>query len=152
MFEKIEIKWKRKESRNWIFFFPSTLFSQKIDTSCPPQPNFSKTLLKENYEEKKKKVDEEISKAGTVSLTADCWTSDNHDAYIAISAHFITPEWELKEVLFVLLFLLWQGKRLHDRFAHTIAESLIVGLFLGRYNFSHGLYRGTRVSGEAADA
>jgi len=56
-------------------------------------------------------------------------------------AHGLVPGALLGHSLLLgLLFLGWQRKSLHDGFAHAVAERFIVGLLLGSYRFSHGLW------------
>jgi len=43
-----------------------------------------------------KVVEEELESASAISITTDLWTSINNDAYISVTASYITPQWELK--------------------------------------------------------
>ena len=58
-----------------------------------------KQMLQSKYKSTHDKAVAEVSKASTVCLTADMWTSINMDAYLAVTGHFITEEVQLKTVL-----------------------------------------------------
>ncbi len=56
-------------------------------------------MLDEKYKVTKDQAVAQVSKASTVSLTADMWTSINMDAYLAVTCHFITEEVQLSTIL-----------------------------------------------------
>ncbi len=56
-------------------------------------------MLDEKYKVTKDQAVTQVSKASTVSLTADMWTSINMDAYLAVTCHFITEEVQLSTIL-----------------------------------------------------
>ena len=73
---------------------------QKLDSryKIPSKTYFAQTLLPQKFQEKKAEVEEILQETDTVSATADCWTSISKEPYIAISGHFITSSWDLREV------------------------------------------------------
>ncbi len=58
-----------------------------------------KQMLDEKYKVTKDQAVTQVSKASTVSLTADMWTSINMDAYLAVTCHFIIGEVQLSTIL-----------------------------------------------------
>lgn len=48
------------------------------------------------YTEAKVKVTEELDAATAVAITADFWTSVATDSYLGVTAHFISPSWQLE--------------------------------------------------------
>ena len=53
-------------------------------------------ILHDIYAEVKSVVESELSMVADVALTCDFWTSRASDAYLGVTAHYITPTWELK--------------------------------------------------------
>jgi hypothetical protein len=49
-----------------------------------------------------------IDSRQTVCLTTDCWTSSKAQGYMVLTAHYITPEWNLQKKL--LSFALVRSK------------------------------------------
>lgn len=68
--------------------------------SLPSRQTLSKTSLPFAYEkclnEMKSQIRENVV---SVCLTTDCWTSLNNQSFIAISAHYLDIDFELKSVL-----------------------------------------------------
>ncbi|KAM3874432.1 E3 SUMO-protein ligase ZBED1-like [Diretmus argenteus] len=62
----------------------------------PSRIHFSKKIIPDLYEEEKKKIDAELSKAPFVALTTDGWTSRAAESYVTVTAHYITAEWEMR--------------------------------------------------------
>lgn len=60
----------------------------------PSRPTFSKSLMPAKYEEKVQKLKELINTAEHITLTTDGWTSINTEGYVAVTAHFITNDWQ----------------------------------------------------------
>ncbi|XP_055082535.1 E3 SUMO-protein ligase ZBED1-like isoform X2 [Periophthalmus magnuspinnatus] len=58
-----------------------------------------KTMVEERYQQKKKKAEGELKKASAVSLTADMWTSRNMDAYLGVTCHYLSDNFELSTIL-----------------------------------------------------
>ena len=62
-----------------------------------PSRRTVKSMIFHLYEESKSKIINLLVTTSTfVSLTTDIWTSLANDAYISLSAHWITPTWEVK--------------------------------------------------------
>ena len=55
---------------------------------------------------------------GKISLTFDGWTSEIMTAYLGVTAHFLTAEWELRSVL--LAFTELQGRHTAENAADTL--------------------------------
>ena len=53
-------------------------------------------ILHDIYAEVKSVVESELSMVADVALTCNFWTSRASDAYLEVTAHYITPTWELK--------------------------------------------------------
>jgi hypothetical protein len=70
----------------------------KKDIKIPCRATLRRRLDK-YYESVKKAIKTRIPKSTKVSLAIDSWTSPNHLAFLAIIGYFITPDWELKEVM-----------------------------------------------------
>lgn len=56
-------------------------------------------MVEDRYKESKEKIQVLVSKASAVSLTSDMWTSNNTDAYLAVTCHFIDPSTSLQSVV-----------------------------------------------------
>ena len=65
---------------------------------------------------------------GMISFALDVWTSPNVYSFLAITAHWITKEWELKETLidFCKLVGPHTGENLAEAFVNCINEFNIV--------------------------
>ena len=48
------------------------------------------------YNKIKNKVKQELSQAERVAITTDAWTSCVTNSYVTITAHHISPDWELR--------------------------------------------------------
>jgi hypothetical protein len=64
-----------------------------------PAPSTLRRRLDAYYESVKKAIKARIPKLTRVSVAIDSWTSPNHLAFLAIIGYFITPDWELKEMM-----------------------------------------------------
>ncbi len=62
----------------------------------PSRTHFSEKIVPDLYEQEKKKVVDELSRASSVVLTTDGWTSRGTESYVTITAHFITADWEMR--------------------------------------------------------
>lgn len=67
--------------------------------SLPSRKTVSSTLLPAKYEEVYTKTKEIIKEATAVTITTDCWTSCKNESYIAVTAHYITPDFKPKSLL-----------------------------------------------------
>lgn len=54
-----------------------------------------KKMIFNMYEQSKSKMIDLLHDASSISLTTDIWTSLSNDAYISLSAHWISDSWEL---------------------------------------------------------
>ncbi|XP_003388406.1 PREDICTED: zinc finger BED domain-containing protein 1-like [Amphimedon queenslandica] len=65
----------------------------------PSRPTITRRLP-ELYSEVKAKLQTELDKSAThIAVTTDIWTSLQTKSYCCVTAHYITPAWELKSVL-----------------------------------------------------
>lgn len=48
------------------------------------------------YEAERADVKDALDQTETVSLTGDYWTSVSNDNYLGVTAHYFTPQWELR--------------------------------------------------------
>ena len=62
----------------------------------PKRKYFSQSLIPSLYETAKQKPTAELSRADSVSLTTDGWTSMNIDSYVTITAHYMRDDWQLR--------------------------------------------------------
>lgn len=65
----------------------------------PSRRVVARTLLPSLCECEVKKLNNDLGEAKYISLTTDIWTSWQTHGFITVSAHFISPEWELKSVV-----------------------------------------------------
>ncbi|XP_072392289.1 zinc finger BED domain-containing protein 4-like [Diabrotica undecimpunctata] len=65
----------------------------------PDRKVISKTLLPALYEECRNKCIQIIRNAKTVCLTTDNWSSVNTESYMAVTAHFLDENFQLKSIL-----------------------------------------------------
>ena len=64
--------------------------------TLPRRTYFSQTLIPKMYNEAASKVKESISKAESVALTTDGWTSRATESYVTITSVHVTPGWKLQ--------------------------------------------------------
>lgn len=96
-----------------------------------PCPTTLRRRLDLYYESVKKEIKQRVPKGTKIALAIDTWTSPNHLAFMAIMGFFISPMWELKEVMLGF-------DQLPD--AHTGKEQAEVVLAcLQRFNLEHRL-------------
>ena len=62
----------------------------------PSRTHFTTKIVPALYEQQKKIIVDELSKASSVALTTDGWTSRATESYVTVIAHYITAEWEIK--------------------------------------------------------
>lgn len=66
----------------------------------PHRTTFTRTHLPDLMEEVKTKVLKQLETAEHVVFTTDCWTDDYaHNKYMCVTAHYISPTWELVSFL-----------------------------------------------------
>lgn len=61
-----------------------------------PSRKSVKSIISRNHGLGKAKLTDILSSVSSVSLTTDIYTSDANDAYITITAHFLSASWEMK--------------------------------------------------------
>lgn len=79
----------------------------------PSRPHFSQKVIPDLYKQTKSAVLEELSKACAIALTTDGWTSRANESYITVTAHPITPEWNIASQVL-------QSRAMHEQ--HTSAN------------------------------
>ncbi|CAH1104409.1 unnamed protein product [Psylliodes chrysocephalus] len=79
--------------------FKEYTYALNSSYSLPSRKTLSNTLLPAKYEELHIKVTEVLKSAKSVSITTDGWTSINNDSFIAVTAHFIDDNFQIKSVL-----------------------------------------------------
>ena len=62
---------------------------------CPCPKSILKRL-QIMYNEKRRRIEEELSVIPDIALTNDGWSSRSQDSYISTTAHFINENWVLK--------------------------------------------------------
>lgn len=90
--------------------------------NVPSRRHISNTVIPELYQQVRRGVAEDLSDAACVALTTDGWTSRATQAYLTVTAHYISSEWRMK--CFVL-----QTRPLHE--SHTsehLSEALTQAL------------------------
>lgn len=61
--------------------------------------DLSRTYLPNIYNEEVKRIKKELEDTHASSLATETWTSATTKHFITVTAHFISPEWELKSVM-----------------------------------------------------
>lgn len=65
----------------------------------PSRKRMTNELLPAKYDEVSNRVKEQLANAEFVTITTDMWTSISTEAFIAVTAHFVTQNWQLKSML-----------------------------------------------------
>ena len=73
-------------------------FVQTLDSRYKPSSRtyFSRVLVPTKYNEVKSNLRTSLSSAQHISFTTDLWTGCHNRSYISLSAHYISPTWEMK--------------------------------------------------------
>ena len=79
----------------------------------PSSQHFPDKCVPELYHKAKKEVKQERSNAEQVEITTDAWTSCATNSYGTITAHLISPGWELRSHIFQTRVCLFEGKQWH---------------------------------------
>jgi hypothetical protein len=83
------------EEINFINFIHSIHPTTHIPTS-----DTIKSYIIKSYEKDKKIIQNTLTNLlGKISFTTDCWTSPSAKSFMAITAHFVDNNWELKHIL-----------------------------------------------------
>ncbi|CAI5689139.1 unnamed protein product [Oreochromis niloticus] len=64
--------------------------------NIPSQTYFTDIAVPALYKETKAKLETAVSAAAAVALTSDGWTSRATPSYLTVTAHYIDPEWQMK--------------------------------------------------------
>ena len=89
----------------------------------PHRKTFTERVLPEHFVKVKDTVTSVVSKASSFAVTTDCWTSRANEAYMGVTIHTITDDWDLAH--FTL-----QNKALPDQHtAENLAEALLTVLW-----------------------
>lgn len=86
--------------------------------SIPTREHLTKVCVPRLYAETKAHVKASLANAERVALTCDGWTSRTTEAYVTITAHFITEEWEL------VTYVLQTRDMPESHTGHNLAEHL----------------------------
>ncbi|GFR84459.1 zinc finger BED domain-containing protein 4 [Elysia marginata] len=65
----------------------------------PSRRTVTRTLLPELYKQEKARVKGLLDTSDSVSLTTDIWTSRRTQAFITVTAHFVSNDWKLHSVV-----------------------------------------------------
>ena len=84
----------------------------------PSRMTVTGTLLPNKYQEIVKKLHVDLDLAENVATRTDIWTSVQTKGYITLTAHYITPDWELKSPVLATVHLL------NEHTADNIASEL----------------------------
>ena len=60
-----------------------------------PSRKYITTVLKRKHDVGKEQLKKNLKKAFSVSLTTDIWSSLATEGYITVSAHYLTPDWDM---------------------------------------------------------
>ena len=71
-----------------------------LDSRCDiPSRITTMRMLPERYSKVTAGVEALLNDTEHISLTTDIWTSRATQGYITLTAHFLTPSWELKSIV-----------------------------------------------------
>ncbi|KAF0040464.1 hypothetical protein F2P81_006362 [Scophthalmus maximus] len=65
----------------------------------PSCTNVSSKIMPDIYEQEKMAIVNNLSKATSVALTTDGWTSRATESSLSVTAHYITAEWEMQSLV-----------------------------------------------------
>ena len=65
----------------------------------PSRSFFKDSKIPDMYEATKTKIMADLRKSSQVALTTDCWTSSATQSYRTVTAHYITSNWELQNLV-----------------------------------------------------
>lgn len=73
-------------------------FVQTLDPKYrPPDRKYiSKVAIPGKHNEVKEKVKDAVKKAKYLSITSDAWSSPTMESFLSLTAHYITPNWNLQ--------------------------------------------------------
>uniref|UniRef100_A0A1A8JA70 BED-type domain-containing protein n=1 Tax=Nothobranchius kuhntae TaxID=321403 RepID=A0A1A8JA70_NOTKU len=76
--------------------FQETLRVLEPRYNLPSRTYFTETAVPALYNETKAKLETAVSAAPAVALTSDGWTSRATQSSLAVTVHYIDPEWQMK--------------------------------------------------------
>lgn len=79
--------------------FKNFINSLNPSYQLPSRKTISNVMLPALYEEVYNNTRKIIADVNSVTLTTDCWTSRNTENFLAVTAHFIDRDFELKSVM-----------------------------------------------------
>ncbi|GBC36498.1 zinc finger BED domain-containing protein RICESLEEPER 2-like [Rhizophagus irregularis DAOM 181602=DAOM 197198] len=113
--------------------FHNLIHLLRKDASIPSADIIKKEIINtfNNGIKEIRKVLQEVS--GKISFTIDAWTSSNSISFLGITAHWISDEWELKNILldFVKLEGSHSGKNIKEFFLKSLKDFGIMTKILG---------------------
>ena len=65
----------------------------------PPNRDTIKHRVKEQYKVKKEEIKKLLKTSKKVNLTSDIWSSITMEPYISLTAHFVTDNWKMINIL-----------------------------------------------------
>lgn len=68
--------------------------------AIPSRSTLTRSLLSQEYERVTDAVKQMLLDVEYVTLTTDSWTSNSTEAFVAVTAHFITKAWKMESILF----------------------------------------------------
>ncbi|CAH2207636.1 jg12313, partial [Pararge aegeria aegeria] len=74
------------------------------------------------------------TEAVTACITTDCWTSNNNDSFIAVTAHYISPKFKFKSILLECKGC--PGSHTSDHLAQQIKGIILEWNLLNKVNFA----------------
>jgi hypothetical protein len=105
-------------------FFKNMIKRLNSEAKLPTGDTIRNNIFK-SFENEQKKIKNELQKtSGRISFTLDGWTSKNQISFLGISAHWISKDWELKNVIldFKKLDGPHSGENIANVFFNTIKE------------------------------
>ena len=81
------------------------LYSNRPITNCLSIAGTLYNRVKDRFDLARANQIKELDQASTISFTLDVWTSPNHRPILAVIGHWITVDFEYKEVLVAFVVL-----------------------------------------------
>ena len=72
---------------------------------CPGRKFFSHGAIPKKFSMVKERVMSDLKEASTFSCTTDAWSSVTTDPYLSLTAHFFTPNWQLRTYCLRTIYL-----------------------------------------------
>jgi hypothetical protein len=69
-----------------------------------PHRTYIRTHLKSLYESVQSQLLSDLPKTAKVSIALDGWQSPFKKSFLAVTAYYITTDWQWQEVCYILLF------------------------------------------------